>query len=88
MNFASGCCALSAAIFRELNVSCTMQAPGHRIHLAAGLLDEERAEVLVGAEQDRAAFGHRADDLLGVARRADDVALGLRRALQLMYITT
>jgi predicted TPR repeat methyltransferase len=48
-------------------------------HRATGDLLDVTTEVAVGREEDRLVFRDRADDLLGVRRRDDVVALGLHR---------
>ena len=56
----------------ELDVDVAVAFP--EVHLAAGLLDDPGAEVLVGDEEDGAAFGGEVDDFHGVAGGDDDVA--------------
>ena len=55
----------------ELDVDVTVALP--QIHLAAGLLHDPRAEILVGHEEDIAVGRRGPDDFLRVAARADDV---------------
>jgi len=50
-------------------------APRPKRHLAPRLLDQECAEVLVRAKQDRSVQRNRVDDCFRIRRRADHVAL-------------
>ena len=88
MNCAPGCFAFSLMIFCELNVSCTMHAPGHRSMSRPVFLIKNAPRFLSGPNKIGRSFGIE----LMIVSAFDDVQIMSLSALvpaeQLMYITT